>query len=78
MQDLLTGEEYVNYNSNEAVKVLATGLSNGTETQTTPGPHVTTYRPPHPTNPGRVLCTVLVTVLWAGSPSFIEFHSIDN
>ena len=30
--------------------------------------------PPH----GRVLCTVLVTIPWAGPPSLIEFHLIDK
>ena len=39
--------------------------------------------PPTPTlliraTHGRVLCTVLVTIPWAGPPSLIEFHSIDN
>ena len=39
-------------------------------------------RPQHldhiPVSPNRVLCTVLVTIPWAGPPSVIEFHSMDN
>ena len=31
-----------------------------------------------PLHPGRVLCIVLVTIQWAGPPSLIEFHLIDN
>ena len=31
-----------------------------------------------PFTPGSFLCVVLVTIPWAGSPSLIEFHSIDN
>ena len=53
-----------------------------------PGPpNTSTLSPPwtpHPfdpytlTPPGRVLCTVLVTIPWAEPPSLVEFHSIDK
>ena len=38
--------------------------------------------PPFPSPPlvppGTVLCIVLVTIPWAGPPSHIDFHSMDN
>ena len=48
--------------------------------------HLTHAPPPnssgllHPTPPHHlaVLCTVLVTIPWAGLPSLIEYHSIDK
>ena len=67
---------------NEAAKVLARGLSNGTSTIPFPNrnPHHPYPNPPSPPTPtpppGRVLCTVLVTIPWACP--LIEFHSIDN
>ena len=44
------------------------------QTPSPPDPHHPLSQPP----PGRVLCTVLVTIPWAGPLSLIEFHSIDN
>ena len=53
-----------------------------TSYSTPPDPHhpyTPTHPPPGPPPPpGRVLCTVLITIPWAGPPSLIEFHSIDN
>ena len=47
-----------------------------------PDPHYPLTPPPlppwPPPPPGRVLCTVLVTIPWAGPLSLIEFHSIDK
>ena len=47
------------------------------------GPHQPLYPHTHPPPgspppPGRILCTVLVTIPWAGPHSLIEFNSIDN
>ena len=36
------------------------------------------HTPDTPYTPGRVLCTVLVTIPQAGPPSLIKLHSIDN
>ena len=44
-----------------------------------PALHPPTHPPPGPPlPPGRVLCTVLITIPGAGPPSLIKFHSIDN
>ena len=40
--------------------------------------HLTPLPPGPPPPPGRVLCTVLVTIPWAGKPSLIKFHLIDK
>ena len=56
-------------------------ISYQTEPPTPPIPRLEPHHPLQPyTHPdsGRVLCTVLVTIPWAGPPSLIEFHSRDN